>query len=953
MAVIRDSDPSFVGRVKERALLKASLAAAADGRRQVVLLGGVAGVGKSRLSEYVAAASESHGMRVLFGSCAALGSETLPLSPFIGALRRLIRHQGADGVTAAFPDGFGVECLLPELIGMQPEGEVSEYASVFQELITVVERLSAHQPVLLVLDDIHEADPSTRKLLSALARTLDTARLMILATYRTEDLHRSHPLRSTLVELQRIRGVRQISLDHFTRAETAELIAHALGRQPDNEMLSRIHTRSGGNAFFIGQLVQAESAGKTGLPDSLRDLLLARVEQLPHPTQRIVQLVAMGGPWVSHQLVTTVAAVNQDELLASLRTAVDANVLTSNDDGYDFQHALVREVVTGALLPGERIRMHHLYAVALEQHPNLVPSEHHPARIAHHWLGAQRPDRALPALVQAAAVAARFHAYSEQLQMLASALDILPSAAEPQVTRLELLEAAAYASWRAVENDQAQDFIDQALAEADPVTHADRVAELLALRSRILLRRGGQGALIAAQDAQRLARPHRSPTYARVLEVLSVALTSEGQTDKARDVSQQAVRIAVELDDQELEVAARSTAGLAFSHLGQHEQAVAELRRAQEVAASRGDMAGLTRACVNLSMELWAYGHHDDAITVATAGVHAARRAGLARSSGMYAITNLASSLLATGRWETAEQVLAEALEERPSDVYRAHPHLILGELAVGRGHVDAAHEHLAVASETLSIRASRSEARLPLARLAAEIALMEDRVEDAQDIVGTILHGFNVTGQSVASAWPLLTTAARIEVQARAYDVGSDTSGMLRKAATTLSISAKSWLASALQVEAELASVHAPSPQWYAVAKAWEHTSEPFPTSYARLRAAEAASVAGKRSEAQRWLAAAAKDARKLGPTPLLHAIEQLASQTRTEETRLGLTPRETEVLRLLAEGLPNKMIAERLVITEKTVSVHVSRILGKLDAGNRTHAAIMARRLGLLGSA
>ncbi|MBP2327393.1 DNA-binding NarL/FixJ family response regulator [Kibdelosporangium banguiense] len=947
-----DDDPSFVGRVKQRALLGEALTLAAGGRRQVVLLGGVAGVGKSRLAEYLAAASKAHGTRVLFGSCAALGSETLPLSPFISALRRLMRELGAEGVTAAFPEGFRVECLLSQLIGTLPDGEVSEYASVFQELITVVEGLSTNQPILLILDDIHEADPSTRKLLSALARTLDTARLMILATYRTDDLHRGHPLRSTLAELQRVRGVRQLSLDHFTRAETAELITHALGRRPSGETLDRIHTRSDGNAFFIKQLVQAESAGKTGLPDSLRDLLLGRVEQLPHPTQRIVQLVAMGGPWVSHQLVTAVAAVDQDELLTSLRSAVDANVLTSNDDGYDFQHALVREVVTDALLPGERIRMHHLYAAALELQPNLVPPEHHAARIAHHWLGAQRPDRALPALVRAASVAARFHAYSEQLQMLASALDVLPSVVEPQVTRLELLEAAAYASWRAVENDQAQDYIDQALADADPVIHTDRVAELLALRSRTLLRRGGQGALIAAQDAQRLALPRRSPTYARVLEVLSAALTSEGQTEKAQEVSQQAVRLAVELGDQELEVAARSTAGLAFSHLGQHELAVIELRRAQEVAGSRGDMAGLTRACVNLSMELWAYGRHEEAISVASAGMHAARRAGLARSSGMYAITNLASSLMAIGRWDTAEHVLTEALEERPCDVYRAYPHLVLAELAVGRGDSAAAHEHHAVASETLSIRAGRSEARLPLARLAAEIALLENRIEDAQDIIGAVLNGFHVTGQSVTSAWPLLTTAARVEVQARAQDVGPDTSRLLTRIAATLSTNATSWHAAALQVTAELASVQAPSPQWYAVAAAWEHTNEPYPTSYARLRAAEAAAVAGNRADAQRWLTAAAKDARPLGQTPLLREIDRLTSQTRTEEPKLGLTPRETEVLRLLAEGLPNKMIAERLVITEKTVSVHVSRILGKLAACNRTHAAAMARRLGLLGT-
>jgi DNA-binding CsgD family transcriptional regulator len=211
-----------------------------------------------------------------------------------------------------------------------------------------------------------------------------------------------------------------------------------------------------------------------------------------------------------------------------------------------------------------------------------------------------------------------------------------------------------------------------------------------------------------------------------------------------------------------------------------------------------------------------------------------------------------------------------------------------------------------------------------------------------------------------------LLATAARIEVRATAHGLPPRDPQMLHKAAAGLPQRTPAWRAWALQFAAEMDSMQAPSPAWTAALTAWEKTSEPQPTCYARLRAAEAAIIDHNYEQARQWLTAAADDAATLGAAPLsreagllatsarlnLRGPSDPASHTPSAATRLGLTQRETEVLLLLAEGLPNKAIAEKLVITEKTASVHVSRILTKLQANNRTHAVITARRQGLLAS-
>ncbi|MQA81808.1 MAG: AAA family ATPase [Streptosporangiales bacterium] len=953
----------FIGRAAERAALDDALARAVAGQPRVVVVSGEAGVGKSRLVEQLAARAGDGGARVLLGTCVAAGPGGLALAPFIGALRRLIREVGVEDTTAVFPLGEGIEQLLPELRRDRAEPDAESRVPLVEGFGRFLERLGDSGPVVLILEDMHAADPSTREMLRDLVRTLDAARVLTVLTYRTDDLYRGHPLRPFLADLQRGRGVQLMEVGRFSRAETEELIAGASSEAPTAAMVDRIFTRSGGNAFFAEQLVRAELAGTAGgMQDSLRDLLLSRIEQLPAPAQHVVKLVAIGGSSLSHRVLAAVAAMPEDALLDALRAASDAHVLVTDDDGYAFPHELLREVAADSLLPGERLRVHHAYADVLERQPELVAPERHAASTAYHWTGAGLPERALPALIRAASVAEALHAYAEQHQLLSAALDAWPHVRDPQISRLELLDAATRAAWHAVENDHAQHLIDEALDEADRVADAHRVAALLAIRGKILLRRGEAGALTVAREAERLAGTQRTATRARVLEVLASALASQGLTDEAREVGVEAVRLAVDVKDEELEVAARGTLGLVLGHLGEHDRAVAEMDAGRTLAESRRDLRGLTRICVNLSLELWTHGRNGEAITVGQAGVDAARRSGSAYAQGTYAATNLASALFTLGRWDEAEQVVAEALAERPTGVYRAYPHLMLTEIAVARGDVSAAKTHYTVAVRSVDARFGHVEGSLPMVRLEAEIALMEHRVADARRLVAGSLDRARVQGCAAAYAWPLLATAARVEARVRAQGAPPGDAGRITDVAAGLPTTAPWWRATALQVAAELTPAEGATPSWREVLAAWEDTTNVHSTCYARLRAAEEAVAAHDHRDAQRWLRAAAKDAAEIGALPLLQEAKLLAAGARVEldegqaeppampaAERLGLTRREVEVLVLLAEGASNRAIAGCLVIAEKTASVHVSRILTKLGLKNRTQVAIAAHRLGL----
>jgi predicted ATPase len=460
------TSPVLVGRREELAWLSEALARVRSGGTAALLIGGDAGVGKSRLvSEFGAAGGVSAGaaggvsagvsagaaggapVRVLTGRCPELGAVGLPFAPFTAILRDLVRDWGTVGV--AVPPGWELIRLLPELGEPARKGNPrSARARLFVQMVSLLEQLARQRPVMLVIEDAHWADESTRDLISFLIdsqRAMD--RVLIIVTYRSDELHRGHPLRALLPRLGRLGWVQRTELSGLSRGESAELVGHILGGEPAASLADRIYRRAAGNPLFVEELVRADRE-PTATPC---DLMLAGVRRLPEQTQDVLRAASVGGQRTGRGLLSAVTGMGAEALDAALRPAVAAGLLTADTDGYAFRHSLIGETLHQDLLPGEHTALHHRSAAALEADPSLVPAGRAAIEQAQHWQHAHDPARALSSAWQAAADAGRALACGEQLAMLTRVLELWRSV--PDAERLTggdhahvLRQAAAAAS---------------------------------------------------------------------------------------------------------------------------------------------------------------------------------------------------------------------------------------------------------------------------------------------------------------------------------------------------------------------------------------------------------------------------------------------------------------------------------------------------------------------------
>ena len=337
-------------------------------------------------------ARAGRGCVVLWGDCVELGEGELPYAPLLGALRPLVRER--DPVLETLPPQLraGLDSLLPGL-GKTMDPETAAQASVFEGLLALLDAIGDEEtPALLVIEDLHWSDSSTRSFLSFLARTLCRERVLVVGTYRSDELHRRHPLRPLLAELGRDPGARLIELPPFTREELGEQLEGILAATPDPGLVERLYVRSEGNALFTEEILAAGLDGRGALPPTLRDALMLRVERLSGSAQELLRWLACQ-PAADHELLAAVVGLEPDELLDALREAVASQIAVALPDGqYAFRHALLREVVHDDLLPGERTEMHAALARALEERISFGDSGAHvTAQAAHHWKAAGRP----------------------------------------------------------------------------------------------------------------------------------------------------------------------------------------------------------------------------------------------------------------------------------------------------------------------------------------------------------------------------------------------------------------------------------------------------------------------------------------------------------------------------------------------------------------------------------
>ncbi|MGW3233336.1 helix-turn-helix transcriptional regulator [Kitasatospora sp. NPDC001095] len=994
--------PVFVGRGSEITELTDALRRAGTGSPQAVLIGGEAGVGKTRLLEEFLERAAAQGAVTTLGSCLEVGAEGLPYAPLAAALRRLHRSLGPELEAAAAGSESHLALLLSEFgeVDGEPNDEYSR-ARLFEHTARLFERLGAERTLVLAVEDLHWADRSTRELLAFLVRTLHRSRVLLVATYRTDDLHRRHPLRPFLAELERLRTVQRLELARFGRREVAAQLAGILGTAaPDRQLVDRIHRRSEGNPFFVEELATAfEDGFGAGLTDSLRDILLVRVEGLDEEAQRVVRIAAEGGTHVEHALL---AAVLDDEeaLIEALRAAVGANILRpdSEGEGYRFRHALVREAVSDDLLPGERHRINRKFALAVEAQPQLVPGDALAARLANYWYHAHDPARALPTALDAARAARRRNAFAEQLGMLERALELWDlvseevlahtrpydwaetyppgsrdhDAADEDCDRIQLedvLAEAVVAARRSGDRERGLSLAKRGIRLVDEVEHPVRAAWFRINRARML------GSLRRSGDEEEIAHAHRLvehlPPSAVQAEVFALSANSamlKSPGPEHIELAERAIRIAQEVGAHSVEVHARMTlGGLRYDVQGDAEGGLAELAGAVERARLLGVPDLLLRGINNLASMQRGLGRPEAAVRLAREGLEFADGNGLLRNIGAILTGNLVEALTDLGRVREATEVLTGYESTSLTGTHAEFLDRMRGDLALLAGDLTTAAAMLAQARA--ANRIGQVQHSVPISRLAIRIAALGGRPLEARDELLAVLAEDGRTGTE-SDVYPLLAEAAAVEADSRGLpqaEAGRPGAlAAIAAAAAELRPRAPLHHGWARLLEAELARAEgADTPrEWAAAVEALRPTGLPYPLALALLRAGEAEVQAGRREAGAELLREAAELAAVRDDRPLGGQISALAERAglslapaeraaavpaQAAGDSFNLTPRERDVLRLLARGWTNRQIAEELYISPKTASVHVSNILGKLAVGGRGEAAALAHRLRL----
>jgi DNA-binding CsgD family transcriptional regulator/tetratricopeptide (TPR) repeat protein len=972
----RVSSERFVGREAELATLR-RLAPGPAGGGGTAVIRGDAGVGKTRLVTELAANAAGRGVLVARGACLDLSDAPLAFGPVVEVLRDLVAQHGTDEILRALgPAARDLARLVPSLgLDNSQDSDDASRARLFETVRLLVERVAAERPVLLVVEDIHWTDRSTRDLLAFLVGNLPDAASLVL-TFRSDELPAGHWLRQFVVDLGRRSDVTTIELAPFTRAEVAVQLTDIVGAPADPALVRAVWTRSEGNPFFAEELAAlARNGPSLGLPPTLHELLLGRVASFSSDGRRVVGLAAVGGRRVSHRLlaaVATAAGVDDDRLSTGLREATDRQVLVIDGDGYAFRHALLQEAVYEELLPGERISLHARYGEILDQRPGPVPAT--PSDVARHWFLAGNATAALRAAVVAARASETACGFAEAQQHLEHAILLWEHVApddRPDFAHAELLEWRARVAHVGGAQPRPAALTEIALANTD-----DDVTRALALErlGRYLWAGGdGAGALEAYGEAVALVPAGNTPERARVLGTSARGLMFAGRHVEARELAAEAAEIARHAKATTEEGRAISVHGFTSALLGDVEAGLAMLAEARRLGEMGGDPNEIAEAyLLHVRLLSGPLCRLEEALAVANEGMARIVELGLDRDHGVSMQALIADTLFRAGRWTETDELLDAAIERDPAGVAAVDLYLARSKLAVGRGSFAEARDDLARAL-MLAERSGGPTLVVPRCTLEAGLALWQGNLEQARLAVDEGLDhlaGSDDPWLLGALVWHGLRTEANAAVVAD--DLGpirercealAQHAAPLRSAtgATTYEVQVRTYAA---MCDAERAGVDGddPAARWAEVIDSWDALGQPYPAAYARWKHAEALLAAGRRPpEARSLLVDAHRVAVRLGARPLQDGIERLASRARielgdTNTSRLpssGLTSREEQVLELVSTGATNREIASVLYISEKTVSVHVSNILAKLGARSRTEAAGLARQLGLTSTA
>ena len=958
---------AFIGRTAELERLAAAYARAVAGESRMIIVAGEAGIGKSRLLEAFSDRVANRGGRVLVGGCLALGTGGLPYAPFVEAFRVLFRQVDPGALPALLGPSRGeLARLMPEVRGRpdrpatdgpgsgrddgQPQTVGDDrFAQVrlFELVLGVFDRLARLTPLVVVIEDLQWADPSTRDLFAFLVRNLRGERVLLVATIRTDELDPQRAFIGYLGELERGERVERVDLGRFDRDDFARLVADELGGSAHADLVDRVWLRTGGNPFYAEQLLAA--LGETGaeeLPARLRDVVLARVSAVSDAGQEVLRVASAAGARIDDPLLEAVTDLPAAVVREGLREVVGRRLLVPAggvaDPHYVFHHALLKEVIHGDLIPGERVRHHAAYAAALESRAadraaGRASSGPAPtaAELAFHWDAAGNDQRALATTIEAARTDERGYAFLDAHRRYLRALELWDRLAavgavgdvgEMPVDRVGhrpgdrvghrpgdrvwILVRAAETAVLIGEYRLAVGLGRQALDAIDADVDPARAATLHERQRWYLWEAGDRAAAAAAvAEAERLipADPP-SATRARILAHHAGILMLSGRFAESVPIAEEAIAVATAVGSASDEAFALGVLGWDLALLGRVDEGIGWIRAGLAIADELGGAEGIALGATNMAILLDRVGRTSEALEVAESGWERARAVGVERTYGGLLLAIAAKAAIALGRWDEADAFLRLGLTRDPVGTPGIRLRIQRGRLDTFRGAFTAAAEALENA-RAADASVGGTEDRAALLAAIVELAAVQGRASDARAAVAEGLH-MGSAGPPDPSLASLAASGLRVEadlaVRARArQDVEAvedsrrrvqEVLGHVERIAAMLGVppGVESAVAQPTRDRAMAALCRAEAARlegrddpsgWLALADGFDAIGRPYPAAYARYRGGAAIlRLRGGRKEAAMALSAAHVTAARLRAEPLLAEIDLLARQARLD---------------------------------------------------------------------
>ncbi len=972
----RATSPVLIGRDAQLADLGRALAAASGPRGATALIHGEAGVGKTRLVSEFAEEAHRQGWRICTGRCVDLGERIWPLAP----LREIVSGLADDLDPATIDRVLGrarlvMARLVPELHDDPAVGAPAVGEDVCELAVGMFRRLADEGPLLLIVEDLHWADDTTRTLFAALARVGRLRSTLLLGTFRSDELHRRHPLRPLLAEVDRDEACHRIEVLPLDQEQTGRLVDAIGAASVDAPLIKAIHRRSAGNPFYVEELAAMTAGGDTDLPVTLRDAILGRTAALDDRSLEVLGVIAAAGR-ATPEVVADVCTMPTADVRPVIDELCRRALLAPDGEDLRFRHELAREVFDDELLPGERAQIHAGLAISHERHrPDRL------GEIARHWAAAHDAPRALAASIAAGRQALSVGAAAEAEGHLERALELWSTVDDPVdcagLDHPALLAETAVAAGHARHVARAIALDRSAVAELAGVDAMREARVWLHLRG--LHRFAQQWDECAAAVQRALALIPASPPTTTLVEALTDAtmdLLYAGRFAEALAQAHRAVAIAEVVGEPEALIRAHYALCSATAESGGDGQA--SLALAEENVARCGPHTSVELTLMALNMLVHALGdlgRFEEIIPVARRGVEVGRSRGSAGPWAAFMANYWLQFLTLLGRWAEAERVAGDLddLTDDPSE--EGILSSSLGMILIRQGRLDEARpmvEDTRAMWERTAWAEDLDWVTMPVALFDAA----DGRSSEAVDLVERQL-------QRRGDDFMLRAALVAIGISVLADHVTAARSGRAAGTGLDAQLLADRWLAlldGGFVPSTKVAGVHRdraraehsrlsgrPDPQlWRAAVAGCVDLHFPYEEADARFHLAEAllAGAAGReaksRTEAGHELSTAHSIASALPAPPLVARIEDLARRARVRLDEadaaidddgdpaedLGLTRRELEVLALLAAGRSNGQIGKELYISTKTASVHVSSILRKLGVTNRVEAAAIAAR-------